>query len=90
MTNKVKNAGTGTTAVWGGEEGPFWERATQVPVVSSVSFGYSDMEHWRIGGTGAAPILVTISTTLGLSMGSSMAATTVKVSAGLPATFGRL
>ena len=32
----------GTLAVWAGEQGPFWEQATQVPVVHSVSFGYAD------------------------------------------------
>ncbi|HEY4973052.1 MAG TPA: cystathionine gamma-synthase family protein [Steroidobacteraceae bacterium] len=37
-----------TIAVWGGETGhePF-ERATQVPVVHSVSFGYADLDTWR-------------------------------------------
>jgi cystathionine gamma-synthase len=55
MTDQTKNVGPGTTAVWGGEEGPFWERATQVPVVSSVSFGYTDMEEWMAVGKGSAP-----------------------------------
>jgi cystathionine gamma-synthase len=54
MANERKHPGTGTTAVWGGEEGPFWEGSTQVPVVSSVSFGYSDMEHWMAVGKGEA------------------------------------
>ena len=35
-----------TRAVWAGEEGPFWERATQVPVVQSVAFGYDDLDQW--------------------------------------------
>jgi cystathionine gamma-synthase len=37
-----------TTAVWGGETGhePY-ERATQVPVVHSVSFGYRDIDTWH-------------------------------------------
>lgn len=36
-----------TLAVWGGEEdGGFWQRATQVPVVHSVSFGYPDVDTW--------------------------------------------
>ena len=55
MTNERKQSGMGTTAVWGGEQGPFWERSTQVPVVSSVSFGYNDMEQWMAVGTGRAP-----------------------------------
>jgi cystathionine gamma-synthase len=39
--------GSGTIAVWGGERGhePY-ERATQVPVVHSVSFGYRDLDTW--------------------------------------------
>ncbi len=55
MTNKTEHPGMGTTAVWGGEKGPFWERSTQVPVVSSVSFGYTDMEKWMAVGQGRAP-----------------------------------
>ena len=55
MTDRLKNPGLGTTAVWGGEKGPFWERSTQVPVVSSVSFGYTDMENWMAVGQGRAP-----------------------------------
>lgn len=54
MTDRTKNVGLGTKAVWGGEEGPFWEGSTQVPVVSSVSFGYSDMAHWMAVGRGEA------------------------------------
>ena len=33
------NPKPGTLAVWAGEDGPFWKRSTQVPVVHSVSFG---------------------------------------------------
>lgn len=36
----------GTRAVWAGEHGPRWERATQVPVALSVSFGYGDVDEW--------------------------------------------
>ena len=36
----------GTLAVWAGEQGTHWERATQVPVVHSVSFGYPDIDEW--------------------------------------------
>ncbi len=37
---------TGTQTVWGGEEKPWMQGATQVPVVHSVSFGYQDMDEW--------------------------------------------
>ena len=43
-----------TLAVWAGEEHPFWERSTQVPVVHSVSFGYEDMDEWLQVGRGKA------------------------------------
>jgi cystathionine gamma-synthase len=37
-----------TIAVWGGEtDHEPYERATQVPVVDSVSFGYTDIETWQ-------------------------------------------
>ncbi len=35
-----------TKAVWSGEEQPLWERATQVPVVLSVGYGYGDLDQW--------------------------------------------
>jgi cystathionine gamma-synthase len=39
--------GRGTIAIWGGEqEHEPYERATQVPVVHSVSFGYQDYDTW--------------------------------------------
>jgi len=44
----------GTIAVWGGEDGPFWQGATQVPVVRSVSFGYRDLDEWLRVGQGEA------------------------------------
>ena len=44
-----------TLSVWGGETGRYWERATQVPVVHSVSFGYDDMDLWLKVGQGKAP-----------------------------------
>ncbi len=40
--------------MWAGEEGPFWQRSTQVPVVHSVSFGYQDMDEWLQVGRGKA------------------------------------
>jgi cystathionine gamma-synthase len=36
----------GTRAVWAGEHGARWERATQVPVALGVSFGYDRVEEW--------------------------------------------
>jgi cystathionine gamma-synthase len=35
-----------TLAVWGGEDRYLADRATQVPVVHSVSFGYNDIDEW--------------------------------------------
>ncbi len=37
----------GTLAIWAGEEDrDGWKRATQVPVVHSVSYGYRDLDDW--------------------------------------------
>lgn len=45
-----------TIAVWGGELGhASFERSTQVPVVSSVSFGYGDLDEWRAVALGEKP-----------------------------------
>jgi cystathionine gamma-synthase len=44
-----------TLAVWGGEQGPRFERATQVPVVHSVSFGYDDFDEWLDVAVGNQP-----------------------------------
>ena len=49
-----KQNGLGTRAVWAGENGPRWERATQLPVALSVSFGYSDVEEWLAVAQGKA------------------------------------
>lgn len=43
-----------TDAVWAGEDRPFMDRATQVPVVHSVSFGYHDLDTWRAVALGEA------------------------------------
>ncbi len=32
--------------MWAGEEGKTWERATQIPIALSVSFGYERVEEW--------------------------------------------
>ena len=50
-TNSPKSA---TLSVWAGEDGPHWQRATQVPVVHSVSFGYDDLDEWLAVGQGQA------------------------------------
>jgi cystathionine gamma-synthase len=45
-----------TIAVWGGEtDHEPYERATQVPVVHSVSFGYHDIETWQAVALGREP-----------------------------------
>ncbi|MFZ0012502.1 MAG: cystathionine gamma-synthase family protein [Acidimicrobiia bacterium] len=44
----------GTLAVWGGEDRYLVDRATQVPVVHSVSFGYEDLDDWLAVATGEA------------------------------------
>ena len=41
-----QGAKRGTLSVWAGEDKDLWEKATQVPVVHSVSFGYSDVDQW--------------------------------------------
>lgn len=47
MSDK-KPAGKSTVSIWGGEqEHEAYERATQVPVVHSVSFGYQDIDTWH-------------------------------------------
>ena len=40
--------------VWGGEDRYLLDRATQVPVVHSVAFGYADFDEWHAVATGAA------------------------------------
>ncbi|MFC2053879.1 cystathionine gamma-synthase family protein [Chloroflexota bacterium] len=46
MTNKKPRLGT--LAVWAGEgKRDGWQRATQVPVVHSVSYGYDDLDYWH-------------------------------------------
>lgn len=44
-----------TLAVWAGEDGPFFEGATQVPVVKSVAFGYRDLDEWYDVALGNRP-----------------------------------
>ncbi|MEX2466085.1 MAG: cystathionine gamma-synthase family protein [Gemmatimonadota bacterium] len=47
--------GPGTTAVWAGEEARRPGDPTQTPTVSSVSFGYRDMEDWLEVARGERP-----------------------------------
>lgn len=44
----------GTQCVWSGEEMSLMQRATQVPVVHSVSFGYRDVDEWMDVALGKA------------------------------------
>ena len=53
MTQNRKS--TGTLCVWGGEPVEMVEQATQVPVVHSVSFGYSDVDTWLQVAKGEQP-----------------------------------
>jgi cystathionine gamma-synthase len=57
MAKADKSVGPGksTTAIWAGEqEHDLYERATQVPVVHSVSFGYRDIDDWHAVALGKA------------------------------------
>lgn len=44
--NKMNNKKPGTKAVWGGQSELFYQGATQVPVVNSVTFGYDNVDDW--------------------------------------------
>ncbi|HWQ08318.1 MAG TPA: cystathionine gamma-synthase family protein, partial [Holophaga sp.] len=56
MTSPKKHAaGSGTLAVWAGEKAQRVHRATQVPVVVSVAYGYDDMEEWHDVALGRKP-----------------------------------
>jgi cystathionine gamma-synthase len=50
-----RKAQKGTLAVWGGEGKEFWQKATQVPVVHSVAFGYQDLDEWVAVALGEQP-----------------------------------
>jgi len=45
-SEKKDDTGLGTRGVWAGDNGKYWERATQIPVALSVSFGYDDVNEW--------------------------------------------
>jgi cystathionine gamma-synthase len=51
----MTKAGIGTKAVWAGEREQRVHRATQVPVVVSVAYGYDDMEEWYDVAIGRKP-----------------------------------
>ncbi|MDX1664550.1 MAG: cystathionine gamma-synthase family protein [Candidatus Promineifilaceae bacterium] len=56
MQNEQDRPAIGTRAVWAGEEEKnLWQRATQVPVVHSVSFGYQDLDRWQDVALGKEP-----------------------------------
>lgn len=58
MAEMGPGMGMGTRAVWGGEDAYLLQgamRATQVPVVHSVSFGYEDVDTWMEVAQGARP-----------------------------------
>ena len=46
--------GVGTASVWAGEEEYLLERATQVPIVNAVGYGYDDVDEWYAVATGQA------------------------------------
>lgn len=52
---EFSQAGMGTRAVWAGEREQRSHRATQVPVVLSVAFGYTDMDEWYDVSMGRKP-----------------------------------
>ncbi len=47
ITQAVAGARIGTKALWAGEEESLVQRATQVPIVQSVAFGYDDLDEWQ-------------------------------------------
>jgi cystathionine gamma-synthase len=53
-STRTRTRALATDAVWAGEERPFMDRATQVPVVRSVAFGYTDLDTWRDVALGRA------------------------------------
>lgn len=52
MKNEMNKVGLGTKLVWAGEKEQRVHRATQVPVVVSVAYGYDDMDEWYDVATG--------------------------------------
>ncbi|MBI4563067.1 MAG: cystathionine gamma-synthase family protein [Planctomycetes bacterium] len=54
-TTHDRTLGWGTRSVWSGEEGLYYQGATQVPVVHSVTFGYDDLDEWFNVAIGKKP-----------------------------------
>lgn len=44
--DSINNKKQGTKAVWGGQSELFYQGATQVPIVNSVTFGYDNVDDW--------------------------------------------
>lgn len=57
MSKRANDAriGSGTTAVWAGEEGKLPYGAVTVPIVNSVTFSYDDVDEWFGVATGETP-----------------------------------
>lgn len=55
MKRDVLNAGMATQAVWAGEEELPGHTATQVPIIQSVAFGYSEIDEWQKVALGQQP-----------------------------------
>ena len=55
MNRYVLNAGIATQAVWAGEEELPGHTATQVPIIQSVAFGYSEIDEWQKVALGQQP-----------------------------------
>ncbi|CAM4321880.1 cystathionine gamma-synthase family protein [Gillisia hiemivivida] len=45
-SDKMNSKKQGTKAVWGGQSELFYQGATQVPIVNSVTFGYDNVDDW--------------------------------------------
>ncbi len=55
MKTNERDPSRATLAVWAGEGKDFWQKATQLPVVHSVSFGYRDLDEWLEVALGRRP-----------------------------------
>jgi cystathionine gamma-synthase len=55
ISKAVAEARIGTKVLWAGEEESLVERATQVPIVQSVAFGYENVDEWEDVALGRVP-----------------------------------
>jgi cystathionine gamma-synthase len=55
LKRRLSKTKIGTRAVWSGESEVLSEGPTQVPIVQSIAFGYSDLEEWRSVALGKKP-----------------------------------